>query len=82
MKHKVYVVSIQHEGNKLYYVKQHSRITHEDGAVLNEPLGIFSHDLLDARKYTDKAQAEWIASYFEEAHIEMISSAEQLKGGC
>lgn len=79
MKHKVYVVSIQYEGNKLYYVKQHSRITHEDGAVLNEPLGVFSPDLLDARKYTDRAQAEWTASYFEDSCVEAITSLEKLK---
>ena len=79
MKRKVYVVSIQHEGNRLYYVRQQSRITHEGGAVLNEPLGIFSPDLLDARKYTDRAQAEWTASYFEESCVEAIASLEKLK---
>lgn len=47
----VYIVSlIAEDGRKLYYVRQHCRLIEEGGQVLSEPLGVFSYDLLDAKK--------------------------------
>ena len=79
MRNKIFVVALISEGVKLYYVRQQSKLTQEGDMVLNEPIGIFSPDLVDARKYTDKIRAEWTASYFEGAQVEVIASGERLK---
>lgn len=76
----VYVVScIGEDGRILYYVRQKSSFYEEGNMVVNEPIGIFSTNLADARKFTDRAQAEWTASYFEDARVEMIKQGEKLK---
>ena len=77
---KIYVVSfIDTDGRKLYYVRQKSNLIYEGGMVSNEPIGIFSYDLMDGKKFMDKASAEWCASYFEGAGVEVIASGERLK---
>lgn len=79
-KAKVYIVSIKGEdGRKLYFCRSQSRFIKDGDMVLNEPIGIFSPDLKDAKKYLDKFRAEWTASYFDGAGVECIKSGERLK---
>lgn len=78
-KRRVYIVSLTLEGRKAYYVRQSASFKQEGDHVLSEPMGIFSHDLMDARKFLDRADAEWAASYFDGAGVECIKEGERLK---
>ena len=75
----VFVVSLIHEGKKVYFERQHARIVQEGDLVANEPIGVFTPDLIDAKKFLDRSQAEWCASYFEGAGVECIKEGERLK---
>lgn len=80
VKKYVFVVSyVGEDGRILYFVRQQSRIIQEGDMVKNEPLGIFSPNLPDARKFTDRVDAEWTASYFDNARVEKIKQGERLK---
>ena len=78
---KVYVVAVTIEGGKkLYFVKE----THETVECLGKRLmsvvkGVFSRDVKDAKKYLVKEQAEWTASYFDDASVDTITEVERLK---
>ena len=78
-KKRVYVVTLHEGGKKLYFERQHARIVQEGGLVANEPIGVFTPDLIDAKKFLDRSQAEWCASYFEGAGVECIKEGERLK---
>lgn len=76
----VYIVSlIAEDGRKLYYMRQQCQLIEEGGQVLSEPLGVFSYDLIDAKKYIDRSGAEWTASFFDGAGVEFIKEGERLK---
>lgn len=78
-KKRVYVVTLHERDKKLYYERQHARIVQEGDLVANEPIGVFTPDLIDAKKFLDRSQAEWCASYFEGAGVESIKEGERLK---
>ena len=79
IKNKIFVVSVVLDGRKLYFVRSATRPYLEGGQVLSQPEGIFSPDIMDARKFKDPLPAEMCASYFEGAGVEMIASGERLK---
>ena len=80
IKNKIFVVSlVAEDGRKLYYVRQKSNLIIEGDMVSNEPIGIFSYDLMDAKKFLDRPDAEWCASYFDGAGVECIKAGERLK---
>ena len=80
MSKRVFAVSVLLEGERLYFVRNSSRSIEIIGEqVLSEPVGIFSHDVKDAKKFETKEQAEYCASYFDNSQIEIIKEGERLK---
>lgn len=77
---RVYVVTIKTNEDRLYYVRESSRKIEILGQeLLSEPMGIFSHDLKDAKKFETEEQAKNTASYFDNAQVEIIKEGERLK---
>ena len=77
---KTFVVSIKTEEGRLYFVRESSRKIELLGEeLLSEPMGIFSHDLKDAKKFETEEQAQNTASYFDGAEVEIIKEGERLK---
>ena len=66
---KCFVVSLVRGGIKFYYKR-------ED---LKKDCGVFSPDLLEARKFTRLYEARFFADRFEGAGVETIKTGEVLK---
>ena len=66
---KCFVVSLMRGGIKFYYKR-------ED---LKKDCGVFSPDLLDARKFTKLFEARFFADRFSGAVVETIKTGEVLK---
>lgn len=79
MKNKIFVVSLIFEGVKVYFVRGSQKQFLEGSILMSEPCGFFHPDIKQAKKFRSRDQANYCASYFEGAHIEVISSAERLK---
>ena len=79
MKNKIFVVSLIYEGEKLYFVRSNNKPFLEGNILMSEPEGIFHTDLMKAKKFREKIEAELCASYFEGAGVEVITTGEHLK---
>lgn len=79
MKNKIFVVALIYEGVKVYFVRGDQKPFLEGSILMSEPCGFFHPDIKQAKKFMTKEQADYCASYFEGAHVEIISSAERLK---
>lgn len=66
---RCFVVSLVRGGIKFYYKR-------ED---LAKDAGVFSPDLLEARKFTKRYEAQFFADRFEGAQVETIKTGEVLK---
>lgn len=66
---RCFVVSLVRGGIKFYYKR-------ED---LAKDAGVFSPDLLEARKFTKRYEADFFADRFEGAQVETIKTGEVLK---
>ena len=79
-KNFVFVVVLFLDGKRFYFVNESSRIIKKKrGRVLNCSEGTFSSDLINAKKYLNKVDALWVASWFEGATVESINEGEVLK---
>lgn len=79
MKNKFYVVALLHEGVKVYFVRGDFKPFLEGSIMMSEPCGFFHPDVKEAKKFTSKDRAEYCASYFEGAGVEVLASGERLK---
>ena len=79
MKNKIFVVALTYEGVKVYFVRGSQKPFLEGSILMSEPCGFFHPDIKQAKKFMTREQADYCASYFEGAHVEIISSAERLK---
>ena len=79
MKNKIFVVALIYEGVKVYFVRGGQKPFLEGSILMSEPCGFFHPNIKDAKKFTSRDQAEYCASYFEGAGVEVIASAERLK---
>ena len=66
---RCFVVSLMRGGLKFYYKR-------ED---LSKDCGVFSPDLLEARMFTKRYEADFFADRFEGAVVEVIKTGEVLK---
>lgn len=66
---RCFVVSLMREGIKFYYKR-------ED---LSKDCGVFSPDLLEARKFVKRYEANFFAERFKGAQVEIIKTGEVLK---
>ena len=66
---RCFVVSLMRGGIKFYYKR-------ED---LAKGCGVFSPDLVEARKFTKRFEADFFAECFEGAQVEVIKTGEVLK---
>ena len=66
---RCFVVSLVRGGIKFYYKRDD----------LAKDCGVFSPDLLDARKFIKRYEAQFFADRFEGAQVETIKTGEVLK---
>ena len=64
---------------KLYFKREEVGEVGKDGEVIKESRGWFTPDLLEARKFLDKSQAEILCSGYTGARVETIKTGEVLK---
>lgn len=73
-----YVIVLVRNGIKFYFKREEMGEVGEDGEVLKESRGWFTPDLMDAKKFLDKTQAEIVCSSYVSACVEVIKASEVL----
>ena len=75
-----FVVSLSRSGIRLYLVREEAgELDLKTGEVLKESIGWFSPDLLEAKKFLNKEQAQIVSASYEGAGVETIKTGEVLK---
>lgn len=72
-KRKAFVITM------MIHEEAHFLVREEIDKITKEPVGIFSRDLMDAKKFLSKEQAEIWASGYQGARVERITEGEVLK---
>lgn len=75
-----FVISLVRSGIKLYFVREEAgELDLKTGEVIKESRGWFSPDLLEAKKFLSKEQAQIICAGYKGASVEIIKTGEVLK---
>lgn len=76
---RCFVVVLVRNKIKFYFKREEMGEVGENGEILRESRGWFTPDLLEAKKFLDKTQAEIMCSSYEGARVETIKTGEVLK---
>ena len=80
MAKRVYVITVMINAKKHYFEHEEMGLldpsTHK---TIRKPMGYFSTDLKDAKKFVERWQAEAVSAGYDESRVETIKEGEVLK---